>query len=158
MLLTAFIVLQVILDIEVAVYFLLKMRRRRKAAARPVAPPPEPPAWYRDFLVLAEDLLTLIEPVLAHLETHPATATTASGTAASPAPAGAASSGPAAAAAARPPEPRSLRERHRAAFALLRAGASPEDVARREGLGAGELRLIQGLAAAEAENRSAPAP
>jgi hypothetical protein len=54
-LLTAFIVLQVILDLEVVVFFLMRMRRRKT-----VKPPvePEPPAWYRDFLVLAEDLLT----------------------------------------------------------------------------------------------------
>jgi hypothetical protein len=148
MLLTAFIVLQVILDLEVVVYFLMRMRRR-KAAKPPVEP--EPPAWYRDFLVLAEDLLTLIEPVLDHLEKTPA----------APAPAGAAAdtaaaSAPSPAAAAPTPEPKSLRERHREAFALLRAGASPDDVARREGLGTGELRLLKNLVAAEAQIRVAP--
>ena len=50
---------------------------------------------------------------------------------------------------ARPTE--SVRDRHRAALSLLRAGASPEEVARRERLPPGELRLMSNLVAAEAE-------
>jgi hypothetical protein len=148
-----FIVLQVILDLEVVVFFLMRMRRRKT-----VKPPvePEPPAWYRDFLVLAEDLLTLIEPVLDHLEkTAPAASAPAAPGPAAPAPAAAPAAAPPA---PPPPEPKSLRQRHREAFALLRGGASPDDVARREGLGAGELRLLKNLAAAEAQIATPPRP
>jgi hypothetical protein len=48
---------------------------------------------------------------------------------------------------ARPAE--SPRDRHRPALALLRAGTSPEEVARRERLLPGELRLMSNLVAAE---------
>jgi hypothetical protein len=140
MLLTAFIVLQIILDVEVVLFFLFRMRRRRAATPAPAAAP-TPPAWPRDFLLLAEDVMALLEPVLDALE---------SGALAAPAAAPGRSAAPA------PPEVRSLRDRHREAFALLRAGAAPEDVASRERLGAGELRLIRNLVAAEAEMATAP--
>ena len=56
---------------------------------------------------------------------------------------------PAPATEARPTE--SVRDRHRAAFSLLQAGTSPEEVARQERLLPGELRLMSNLVAAEAE-------
>ena len=56
---------------------------------------------------------------------------------------------PAPATEARPAE--SVRDRHRAALSLLRAGTSPEEVARRERLLPGELRLMSNLVVAEAE-------
>jgi hypothetical protein len=100
--------------------------------------------------------------VLDELEKRPA-ATTTAGAPAAPAPgAPAATAAPVAAPAPQPAvepparEPRSLRERHREAFALLRAGASAEDVGRREGIGAGELRLIRNLVAAEAQIAATP--
>src|SRR5262245_63778995 len=68
--LTAFIVLQIILDLEVVLFLLVWHRRRKRAAAARAAAPrvAEPPAWYREFLLLAEDVLTLVEPVLDALE------------------------------------------------------------------------------------------
>ena len=141
MLLTAFIVLQIILDVEVVLFFLFRMRRRRKAAPAPPAEPAPPPPWHREFLLLAEDVMALLEPVLDALE---------SGALRAPAHAAAPGAAPAS------PEARSLRDRHREAFALLRAGAAPEDVASRERLGAGELRLIRNLVAAEAQMATAP--
>jgi hypothetical protein len=56
---------------------------------------------------------------------------------------------PAPATEARPTE--SVRDRHRAALSLLRAGTSSEEVARRERLLPGDLRLMSNLVAAEAE-------
>jgi hypothetical protein len=140
MLLMTFIVLQLILDVELVLFLLLRLRKR-KAAPAPVPAKEEPPAWYRDFLLLAEDVLAAVEPALDALEERE-----------SKTPPAMASPGPVQA----PSEARTPRERHREAFALLRAGAAPEDVARRERLQPGELRLIRNLIAAEAELVPAP--
>jgi hypothetical protein len=136
MLLSIFVITQIALDIVIVVYLVTEARRRRAtASARRSRPGSTPPSWYRDFLATAEDLMVLVEPVLDLAE---------SGELAAPR----ASSG------ARSTEPRpteSLRDRHRAAFALLRAGTSAEEVAQRERLLPGELRLMSNLVAAEAE-------
>ena len=109
-------------------------RRRAIASTRRAKPAAAPPSWYGDFLATAEELMVLVEPVrdLAESRTPP-------GPPPSPAPAPE----------ARPAE--SVRDRHRAALALLRAGTSPEEVAWRERLLPGELRLMSNLVAAEAE-------
>lgn len=135
--LTAFIVLQLLLDLEIVGYLLWRHRKRRRAAIAPAAPAPpsEPPAWYRDFVMLTEDVLNAIEPVLDALDRGPL-----------PAPRAAASEPAPPAAAAPAPSPR---DRHREAFALLRAGAPAEEVARREHLTPGQMRLIENLVAAE---------
>ena len=140
MLLTLFVVSQIALDAGLVIFLLVNTRRRRAAATRRrAAPNVTPPSWYSDFLVLAEDLMALVEPVLDAAENGRFAVATA---------------GPAASALAPPVEPRAAqtqRDRHRAAMALLRAGTLPEEVARRERLTPGELRLISNLVAAEAE-------
>jgi hypothetical protein len=142
MLLTAFIVLQLVLDVQIALFMFAYLRRRKRVRAQAPAPA-EPPVWYREFLLLAEDVLALVEPLLDQLEAGEAA--TARG--ARPAPA----SPVAPAAAAEPAPAPSLRDRHRQAFALLRSGTPPEEVAARERLTPGELRLLANLVAAESE-------
>ena len=67
--LTAFIVLQLLLDIEIVLFLVSRYRRRARPTARVVAAvPAEPPAWYRDFLLLAEDVLAAVEPLLDALD------------------------------------------------------------------------------------------
>lgn len=125
--LALFLVFQLALDV-VLVFLLLAQVRRRKAA---------PPAsqWHQEFLLLAEDILAVVEPVLDALE---------SGRLAEP-------PVPAQAEHAGRPRPAVSALRRRQALALLRAGAAPEDVARRGCLLPAELRLIRNLMAAEAE-------
>lgn len=91
------------------------------AARRRVGASAAPPEWYPQFVALAEEVLAATEPVLDALEAR----------------APAAVPGPAPA------------DRHREAAALLRAGADPEDLARRGGLLPGELALIRNLVGAE---------
>jgi hypothetical protein len=140
MLLTLFVISQIALDAGLALFLLVRALRRRAAPApQPVPESGVPPSWYSDFLVLAEDLMTLVEPVLDAAENGRFAVATA---------------GPGALAPAPSVEPRAAqtpRDRHRAALALLRAGTPPEEVARRERLMPGELRLMSNLVAAEAE-------
>jgi len=79
--------------------------RRRAIASTRRAKPAAAPPWYGDFLVTAEELMVLVEPVV-----HLAESRTPAGPPPSPAPA----------TEARPAE--SVRDRHRAALSLLRAG------------------------------------
>jgi hypothetical protein len=132
--LTAFIVLQLILDLEVVLFLVWRRRHRRRPA---VLVPAEPPAWYRDFLLLAEDVLSAVEPVLDALDRGQLPMRVA---AAAPA----AADSPRDAASPAPP-----RDRHREAFALLRAGTPSDEVARRERLSPGQVRLMENLVAAE---------
>jgi hypothetical protein len=139
MLLSIFVITQIALDIALVTYLVTNARRRRRtaASARRAAPPAAAqPSWYGDFLATAEELMVLVEPVLDLAE---------SGTLGG----GPRPSSPATTAEPRPAE--SVRDRHRAALALLRAGTSPEEVAQRERLLPGELRLMSNLVAAEAE-------
>jgi len=137
MLLSIFVITQIAFDIAIVGYLLTAARCRRAAAsARPAQPGAAPPSWYRDFLATAEDLMALVEPVLDLAE---------NGGLAPPPPA------PAPAPTVEPRPAESLRDRHRAALSLLRAGTSPDEVARRERLLPGELRLMSNLVAAEAE-------
>jgi len=134
--LTCFLVFQ--LGLDVVLVFLLLARARQCKAAPPVGrrtSAQTPPQWYREFLILAEDVLALVEPVLDALESGRL--------AGPPAPASIARAGRSAPAASTEP--------HREAFALLRAGAAPEEVARRGRLLPAEVRLIRNLVAAEAE-------
>jgi len=135
MLLSIFVITQIALDIAIVGY-LLTNRRRRKAAAHRGQPRTAPPSWYHEFLATAEDLMVLVEPVLDLAESG--------GLAAVP-------RVPSAAPAAEPRPAESVRDRHRAALSLLRAGTSPDEVARRERLLPGELRLMRNLVTAEAE-------
>jgi hypothetical protein len=138
MLLSIFVITQIALDIALVTYLVTNARRRRRATAsarRAAQPAAAPPAWYGDFLATAEELMVLVEPVLDLAE---------SGTLAGPRP-------PSPAPATEPRPAESVRDRHRAALALLRAGTSAEEVARRERLLPGELRLMSNLVAAEAE-------
>jgi hypothetical protein len=140
MLLTLFIVSQLALDAVLVLFMLVSALRRKAAPAPAPAPAPSenaPPAWYRDFLYLAEDVMALVEPVLDVVESGRLGAET---TAPAPIPA------------AELPMAQRQRDRHREAFALLRAGTPPEEVARRERLLPGELRLIRNLVAAESEH------
>jgi hypothetical protein len=124
-----FIVCQLVFDVAVVLLLAAVIGRARPAPAEAA---PEPPAWYREFLALAQDLLVVTEPVL-HALDHPRAA---------PAPR------------ARDPRPAPAQDggddRFRQAFALLRGGAAAEEVARRSRLSPGEARLIENLVAAEA--------
>jgi len=136
MLLSIFAITQIAFDIALITYLLTSARRRRAvASARRAQPAAAPPSWYGDFLTTAEELMVLVELVLDLAE---------GGRLAG----GSRPPSPAPGAEARPAE--SARDRHRAALALLRAGTSPEEVARRERLLPGELRLMSNLVAAEA--------
>ena len=139
MLLSIFVIIQIALDIALVTYLVTNARRRRRtaASARRAAPPAAaPPSWYGDFLATAEELMVLVEPVLDLAE---------SGTL------GGGQRPPSPATTAEPRPAESVRDRHRTALALLRAGTSPEEVAQRERLLPGELRLMSNLVAAEAE-------
>jgi hypothetical protein len=137
--LTAFIVLQLILDIQIVLFLVWRHRRRaRTSTPAAAAVPAEPPAWYRDFLLLAEDVLAAVEPVLDALDR---------GHLPMPAPAAAPAAGAESAREARAKA--APRDRHREAFALLRAGTPSDEVARREHLSPGQVRLIENLVAAE---------
>ena len=129
MLLIAFIVFQIVLDVTLVALAIVALRRGRAA----LASAREPAAAQPEFLLLAEDLLGVLEPVLTALESG--RLTPAAPPAASPVTerAGAA-----------PPE-----DRHRRAFELLRAGVSPQEVGQRERLLPGEVRLMTNLVAAE---------
>ena len=129
MLLIAFIVFQIGLDVTLVALAIVALRRGRAA----LASAREPAAAQPEFLLLAEDLLGVLEPVLTALESG--RLTPAAPPAVSPV-----AEGPAAA----PPE-----DRHRRAFDLLRAGVSPQEVGQRERLLPGEVRLMQNLVAAE---------
>ena len=109
------------------------------------SPPAELPESYREFQRLAEDVLMVVEPVLEAMESGALQRLAAP---AAIAPPSAAALPPATAAPAA--DERSARDRHREARALLRAGTPPDEVARREKLRPGELRLIENLVAAEA--------
>ena len=150
--LTAFIVLQLLLDIEIVLLLVFRYRRRARPTARVAAAvPAEPPAWYRDFQLLAEDVLAAVEPLLDALDRGqlPMPASAAAALAGASA---AAESAREALANAAP------RDRHREAFALLRAGTPSEEGARREHLSPGQVRLIENLVAAEGRLAAAVRP
>jgi hypothetical protein len=126
--LAAFVVCQLIFDVAVVLLLVAIVRRARRVAPPAVAP--GPPAWYREFLALAEDLLVVSEPLLDSL-----------GRAGGP-------TVPAAPAARPGPAP-VVDDRFREAFASLRRGVTTEEVARRNRLLPGEAQLIKNLVAAE---------
>lgn len=134
--LATLVIFQLALDAVVVFVLLARMLQRRAAPPRRRG---GPPAWYQEFLLLTEDILALVEPVLDALE---------SGRLPKPSPA---VLEPAAAVPPERPAPISAAERRREAFAQLRAGASPEEVERRGQLQPAELRLIRNLVAAEAK-------
>lgn len=67
MLLTAFVIAQLVFDVALLLLVVLSATRRR-----PPAPEPGPPDWYAQFVGLAQDLLAATEPVLEELERRPA--------------------------------------------------------------------------------------
>ncbi|HTY79025.1 MAG TPA: hypothetical protein VMI34_14475 [Candidatus Bathyarchaeia archaeon] len=132
MLLSLFIVTQIALDIALVGFVMTLTRRRWAPAPARRTTTSKPPAWYGDVLAMIEELMVLVEPVLELADR------------------GALGPRPTAAV----PDSRAVettRDRHRAAMALLRSGAAPEEVARRERLLPGELRLLRNLVTAEAE-------
>jgi hypothetical protein len=129
MLLSLFIVTQIALDIALVGFLVTLARRRRVPAPARKAATSAPPAWYGDVLAMIEELMVLVEPVLELADRG------ALGQPPTPAPRAA----------------ETARDRRRAAMALLRSGVSPEEVARRERLLPGELKLMRNLVTAEAE-------
>ena len=119
--LSAFVVAQLVFDVAVVAFAAVYLFTRR---APSVAEPPPPPEWYGHFLRVAQDMMAATEPVLERLESR-APAVTA------PPPE------------VVPPDPYAEARR------LLRAGASTEEVAAREGLQPAELRLLARIVAAE---------
>lgn len=134
--LTAFVIFQLALDVVVVFALLARLLQRRAAPPRRRGGPPQ---WYQEFLLLTEDILALVEPVLDALESGRLPRSTPAAPEAG------------AAVPAERPAPLSAAERRREAFAQLRAGASPEEVERRGQLQPAELRLIRNLVAAEAK-------
>lgn len=128
MLLTVFVVAQLVFDVALLGLFVASVWGKKAVAE------PRPPEWYAEFLALAQDLLAATEPVLESLESRQAEPERPR----APAPR---------------PEPALRTEpgtRRREVLALLRAGADPREVERRGGLSPGELRLIKNVVAAEA--------
>ncbi len=130
MVLTVFIVGQVMLDLVLIVLLVVALARHRPRTRSSDAPP----EWYQEFLRLTEDLLQVTEPVLAALE--------------SPIPAAMDAAPPERTAPVRTDRPWPS-ARYRAAFSLLRAGGHRDEAARRGELLPRELRLIESLLAAE---------
>lgn len=126
MLLTALIVAQLVFDVAL-VLFLLAGAMRRKAQPGPAEV--SPPVWYQEFLRLAQDLLAVTESVLDAQEVRRPDS---------------------------PSRPAAPESRFEEAFALLRAGMEPEEVARRGRFLPAELRLIKNLVAAEAAAAEPP--
>ena len=65
MLLTGFVIAQLMLDVVLVLLVTWAVTRKGTAPARP---PAVPPAWYGDLVALAQDLLVVTEPVLDALE------------------------------------------------------------------------------------------
>lgn len=126
MLLTVFVVAQLVFDVALLLLFVVTLLRRR---AEPV-PDPEPPAWYGEVVLFAQDLLAATEPLLDALELRRAQP--------------------------EPDEATGREGRHREAMALLRAGVDADEVGRRGRLLPGELRLIRNVVAAETRSASSP--
>jgi hypothetical protein len=124
--LSAFVVAQLVFDVAVVAFAAVYLLTRR-APREAELPPPE---WYGHFLKVAQDLMAATEPVLERLETRAPAAVT-------PPPVAA------------PPDPYAEARR------LLRAGASADEFAAREGLQPAELRLLARIVAAESRRPSA---
>ncbi len=151
MLLTAFIVTQLVFDLAVLALAAVTLIGRATKRRQPAAP------WEgsEEFLALAEDLVAALESLPERGDSRASAArrdaprharTSAPETAPRPAPETAPRPAPSTAAAAAeltvPTGPGS-------ALALLRAGVPAEEVARRLSLSAGELRLLTSVAEAE---------
>lgn len=128
MLLSVFVVAQLVFDVALLLLFVASMVRRKPAADS------RPPQWYGEFMTLAQDLLAATEPVLEALEARRGEPERPRVSEARP----------------EPGERVEPRNRRREVLALLRAGADPHEVERRGGLLPGELRLIKNVVAAEA--------
>lgn len=129
MMLSAFVVAQIVFDVVVVALAALYFVSRKTT---PPPPAPEPPDWYPQLVTLAQDLMAATEPMLDKLETRE----------------------PPEAVAVAAPAP----DRYDEARELLRAGARPDEVAGRAGLLPGEMKLLANIVAAEtrANGRARP--
>jgi len=129
--LTAFVVAQIAFDvIVVALVVLYVLDRRGTTSSSSSSTPPD---WYGEVVNLAQDVMAATEPVLDRLDERRAPA---------PAP-------------PPPPPPAPAPDRYAGARTLLLAGAAPEDVAAREQLSPGELKLLTNILATQARLASA---
>lgn len=127
--LTAFVVAQIAFDVIVVALVVLYVLERRATTSSSA-----PPDWYGEVVNLAQDVMAATEPVLDKLDERRAPAP------APPPP---------------PPAPASTPDRYAGARTLLLAGAAPEDVAAREQLSPGELKLLTNILATQARLASA---
>jgi hypothetical protein len=128
------IAVQLVFDV-LLVLLLVAVARQRHA-------PATPPAWHDEFLQLAREVMAVADALLEAPEREPEVAAAENG---DPQPR-ARRATPMVEPVTAAPGGRNPRDQ---AFALLRAGAAAEEVARRTGLLPGELRLIAGLVASE---------
>ncbi len=131
MVLSAFVISQLVFDVALLVLFILSAIRAKPQPARPA----RPPDWYQELVPLIQELLLITEPILDALETQAL-------------PAGDTRPRPS----VRPEATRDTPSapRHQEALELLRAGVALEEVQRRGKFLPGELRVMANLVAAEA--------
>ena len=122
--LTVLVVWQLILDVALLAAVTVLLVRRRPARHAPV---PRPPAWHRELVEIARDLVGMTDRMIGALDARRARPEDAP-SAADPR-----------------PDPRPD------AWTMVRTGLAPEEAARRGGLVPAELRLLQSVAAAAAE-------
>ena len=127
--LTAFVVAQIAFDVIVVALVVLYVLDRRATTSSSA-----PPDWYGEVVNLAQDVMAATEPVLDKLDERRA---------------------PVAPAPPPPPPPPPAPDRYAGARTLLLAGTAPEDVAAREQLSPGELRLLTSIVATQARLASA---
>ena len=149
--LTAFIVLQLLLDIEIVLFLVSRYRRRARPTAR--ARRPCRPSRPRGIATSCSSPRTCSRPW-----SRCWTRSTGASSRCRPRPRRRCRRQRAAESAREALANAAPRDRHREAFALLRAGTPSEEVARREHLSPGQVRLIENLVAAEGRLAAAARP